>query len=169
MSGRKGAPALLRLSSTLEVGFIRPEYPPALTEPGLETRLPRPEISGNSAINSAIRRRGSRAREPLAADLSDAGSFGSRDAVGSCAPRVGRSGRRGFRGLDYDRALLLLDAIDAAPSHAPLKALQAVRLHTLKGDRQGRLAITVNRRWRITFRFTEGEAYDVVIEDYHRG
>ena len=77
--------------------------------------------------------------------------------------------RRGFRGLDYDRALLLLDAIDAAPSLAPLKALRAVRLHTLKGDRRGRLAMIVNQRWRITFKFTEGEAYDVAIEDYHRG
>lgn len=77
--------------------------------------------------------------------------------------------RRGFRGLDYDRALLLLDAIDAAPSLAPLEALKAVRLHTLKGDRRGRLAMTVNRRWRIAFRLTEGEAYDVAIEDYSRG
>lgn len=77
--------------------------------------------------------------------------------------------RRGFRGLDYERALLLLDAIDAAPSLEPLKALKAVRLHTLKGDRRGRLAMTINRRWRITFRFAEGEAYDVAIEDYHRG
>ena len=29
--------------------------------------------------------------------------------------------------------------------------------------------MTVNQRWRITFRFTEGEAFDVAIEDYHRG
>jgi plasmid maintenance system killer protein len=29
--------------------------------------------------------------------------------------------------------------------------------------------MTINRRWRITFRFAEGEAYDVAIEDYHRG
>ena len=77
--------------------------------------------------------------------------------------------RRGFRGLDYDRALMLLDAIDAASSLEPLSALKAVRLHSLKGDRRGRLAMTVNQRWRITFKFREGEAYDVAIEDYHRG
>jgi plasmid maintenance system killer protein len=29
--------------------------------------------------------------------------------------------------------------------------------------------MTVNQRWRITFKFREGEAYDVAIEDYHRG
>lgn len=77
--------------------------------------------------------------------------------------------RRGFRGLDYDRALLLLDAIDAAPSLEPLRVLRAVRLHVLKGDRRGRQAMTVNRRWRITFRFTDGDAHDVAIEDYHKG
>lgn len=77
--------------------------------------------------------------------------------------------RRGFRGLDYDRALLLLDALDAAPSLEPLKALKAVRLHSLKGDRRGRLAMTVNDPWRITFKFREGDAHDVAIEDYHRG
>ena len=71
--------------------------------------------------------------------------------------------------MDYERALLLLDAIDAASSLAPLRVLRAVRLHTLKGDRRGRQAMTVNRRWRITFRFTDGDAHDVAIEDYHKG
>ena len=54
--------------------------------------------------------------------------------------------RRGFRGLDYERALLLLDALDAAPSLEPLRALQAVKLHALTGDRKGRWAMTVNAR-----------------------
>ena len=77
--------------------------------------------------------------------------------------------RRGFRGLDYDRALMLLDALDAAPSLDPLRALQAVRLHALKGPRQRQRAMTVNARWRVTFRFRDGAAHDVAIEDYHSG
>ena len=77
--------------------------------------------------------------------------------------------RRGFRGLDYERALMLLDALDAAPSLDPLRALQAVRLHALTGDRSGRWAMTVNRRWRVTFRFEGGDAHVVAIEDYHKG
>lgn len=84
--------------------------------------------------------------------------------------RLFEQGRlRGFRGLDYERALVLLDAIDAAPSLEPLKALKSVRLHSLKGDRRGRLAMTVNQRWRITFKFSDGDAHDVAIEDYHKG
>ena len=77
--------------------------------------------------------------------------------------------RRGFRSLDYERALMLFDALDAAPSHEPLRVLQAVRLHALVGDRQGRWAMTVNRRWRVTFRFEGGDAHEVAIEDYHKG
>ena len=77
--------------------------------------------------------------------------------------------QRGFRGLDYERALMLLDALDAAPSLDPLRALQAVRLHALTGDRSGRWAMTANRRWRVTFRFESGHAYEVMIEDYHKG
>jgi len=84
--------------------------------------------------------------------------------------RLFRDGRkRGFRGLDYDRALMLLDALDAAPSLEPLRVLQAVKLHALTGPRQGRWAMTVNARWRITFSFKHGDAHDVAIEDYHKG
>jgi proteic killer suppression protein len=77
--------------------------------------------------------------------------------------------KRGFTGLDYQRALLLLDALDAAASLDSLRVLRAVRLHALTGDRKGRYAMTVNHRWRITFSFADGEAQDVAIEDYHRG
>ena len=77
--------------------------------------------------------------------------------------------RRGFRGLDYDRALMLLDALDAATSLADLRALQAARLHALKGPRKRRWAMTVNARWRITFRLHGGNADEVRIEDYHKG
>ena len=40
-------------------------------------------------------------------------------------------------------------------------------LHRLKGDRKGIWAVAVSRNWRITFRFEEGEFYDVNYEDYH--
>jgi plasmid maintenance system killer protein len=29
--------------------------------------------------------------------------------------------------------------------------------------------MTVNDRWRLTFRFDDGDAHDVAVEDYHRG
>ena len=77
--------------------------------------------------------------------------------------------RRGFRGLDYDRAMSRLDALDAATSLEPLRSLRAARLHALSGPMRGRWAMTVNARWRVTFRFRVGDAHDVLIEDYHIG
>ena len=77
--------------------------------------------------------------------------------------------RRGFRGLDYERALMLLDALDAATSLEPLRKLRGIRLHRLTGSRQGLWAMTVNLRWRVTFRFGDGDAHQVAIEDYHTG
>ena len=29
--------------------------------------------------------------------------------------------------------------------------------------------MTVNRRWRVTFRFGDGNAHEVTVEDYHKG
>ena len=85
------------------------------------------------------------------------------------ARRQGDDRRRGFRGLDYGRALMLLDALEAAGSTDSLRALRACRFHALKGPMHGRYAMTVNDRWRLPFRFRDGNAHDVAIEDYHTG
>ena len=41
------------------------------------------------------------------------------------------------------------------------------RLHPLKGDRQGQWSVRVSGNWRVTFRFSIGEAIDVDLVDYH--
>ena len=41
------------------------------------------------------------------------------------------------------------------------------RLEALKGERQGQYSSRVNERWRICFRWEEGNAYDVEIADDH--
>ena len=58
---------------------------------------------------------------------------------------------------------------DVARSLQDLSPLKSVGLHKLKGDRAGQWAMTVNDRWRICFRFKDGDAYVVEITDYHRG
>jgi plasmid maintenance system killer protein len=40
-------------------------------------------------------------------------------------------------------------------------------LHQMKGDRKGEWAVKVSGNWRITFKFADGHAYDVNLEDYH--
>jgi len=79
------------------------------------------------------------------------------------------SGRISFRGLDFDAAVNLLLALNAAKSLGALSPLKSVGLHQLKGDRKGQWAMTVNDRWRICFEFRKGDAYEVEIVDYHRG
>ena len=45
--------------------------------------------------------------------------------------------------------------------------LPGFRLHSLKGDRLGEWAVDVNKNWRITFEFIDGDAHIVNYEDYH--
>ena len=41
------------------------------------------------------------------------------------------------------------------------------RLEKLRGDQVGRHSIRINDRLRITFRWEEGDAHEVRVEDYH--
>ena len=45
--------------------------------------------------------------------------------------------------------------------------LPGFHLHSLKGNKEGIWAIDVNKNWRITFEFINGDAYIVDYEDYH--
>ena len=46
-------------------------------------------------------------------------------------------------------------------------ALAGYAFHPLKGDRKGTYSVSVSGNWRITFKFFEGDATDVNLEDYH--
>ncbi len=45
--------------------------------------------------------------------------------------------------------------------------IHSYNLHELKGNREGTWSVTVRANWRITFRFENGNAFDVNFEDYH--
>ena len=85
----------------------------------------------------------------------------------SATRRLFETGKSRFPGLDVDAALELLAVLNAAGRLDHISPLKSVGLHPLKGDRKGQWAMTVNRRWRICFRFKDGDAYDVEIVDYH--
>jgi proteic killer suppression protein len=61
-----------------------------------------------------------------------------------------------------------LDALHAATSLTDVAAVPGNRLEVLKGYRKGRYSLRVNQQYRLTFRFADGDAYDVRCEDYHR-
>lgn len=65
------------------------------------------------------------------------------------------------------RAVMRLTQLDAAVRIEDLREPPSNRLEALRGDRAGQWSIRVNDQWRLCFRFTHGEAFDVEIVDYH--
>jgi proteic killer suppression protein len=57
--------------------------------------------------------------------------------------------------------------LNAAERLVDLRIPPGNRLEKLSGDREGEHSIRINDRWRICFRWREGDAYDVEIVDYH--
>ncbi|HEX8512239.1 MAG TPA: type II toxin-antitoxin system RelE/ParE family toxin [Allosphingosinicella sp.] len=62
-----------------------------------------------------------------------------------------------------------LRAINRARKLHDLRVPRGNRLEELKGNRKGTYSIRINDQWRICFRWVDGDAHDVRIEDYHRG
>lgn len=65
------------------------------------------------------------------------------------------------------RILRKLDILDAATSIKDIYRVPGCSGHALVGDRAGEYAIEVNGPWRLVFRFKDGDAYDVGLEQYH--
>ena len=66
-----------------------------------------------------------------------------------------------------NRALAKLRILNRAKILDDLRNPPGNKLHTLKDDRAGQHAIWISGKWRLCFRFTDGNAYDVEIVDYH--
>ncbi len=60
----------------------------------------------------------------------------------------------------------ILARLDAAVAPADMN-LPGWRFHPLTGDRKGEYAVWVSENWRITFAWSDGDAIDVDLEDYH--
>ncbi|MBB3235148.1 type II toxin-antitoxin system RelE/ParE family toxin [Phyllobacterium endophyticum] len=64
------------------------------------------------------------------------------------------------------RIASILAALDSADTTQDMDR-PSLKLHPLKGNRQGRWAVTVRANWRVTFSMSDGNAFDVDFEDYH--
>jgi toxin HigB-1 len=62
------------------------------------------------------------------------------------------------------RKLVLLDAAEALED---LRVPPGNRLEKLVGDRAGQYSIRINDQWRICFQWSDRDAYEVEITDYH--
>ena len=72
----------------------------------------------------------------------------------------------------YDAALhakidevLALLRVDWGPAELTADGWQ---VHRLTGDRKGAYAVAISGRYRVVFRFEDGDAYDVDVVDYHK-
>jgi proteic killer suppression protein len=64
-------------------------------------------------------------------------------------------------------ALRKLLMLDAAITLEDLRVPPGNRLEKLVGDRQGQHSVRINDQWRICFEWSDGDAYEVEIVDYH--
>jgi proteic killer suppression protein len=64
-------------------------------------------------------------------------------------------------------ALRKLLMLDAAEELRDLASPLGNRLEKLAGDRAGQYSIRINDQWRICFRWSDADAYDVEMTDYH--
>lgn len=60
-----------------------------------------------------------------------------------------------------------LKMLDVAARVVDLESPPGNRLKALKGGMKGRYSIRVNEQYRVTFRWENGHAFEVAVEDYH--
>jgi len=57
--------------------------------------------------------------------------------------------------------------INNAQTIDDLRIPPANRLEKLKGKRKGQYSVRINDQWRVCFRWSKGDAFEVEITDYH--
>ncbi len=67
----------------------------------------------------------------------------------------------------HEIALYKLDVINAPQALDDLRSPPGNRLEALRGELEGFHSIRINNQWRIIFRWSENNASDVQIIDYH--
>jgi proteic killer suppression protein len=92
-------------------------------------------------------------------------SFGDETTVDLFRERNTRAARRIPREL-WRVAQRKLKAIDVAARLEDLTVPAGNRLERLKGDHAGRHSIRINDQYRVTFRWEQGHAHEVRVEDY---
>lgn len=66
-------------------------------------------------------------------------------------------------------ALRKLRMLNRAMNLNDLRVPPANRLEKMKGDRVNRYSIRINDQWRICFKWSGNDAFEVEIVDYHKG
>ena len=93
-------------------------------------------------------------------------SFRDRDTRSILEGADTKGARRRLPTRLWRKARAKLDQIDAATDVSQL-ATPSNRLHSLSGDRASQYAIRIDPQYRVCFEWSEGDAWNVEITDYH--
>jgi len=74
--------------------------------------------------------------------------------------------KKGVNAAHARRLTALLDILDAAEVASDM-AVSGSNFHPLKGDMDGFFSVSISGNWRLIFRFTGKDAFDVDYVDYH--
>ena len=78
-----------------------------------------------------------------------------------------REKARRFPASIHRAALRKLRMLHRARSLQDLRVPPGNRLEVLKGERKGQYSVRINEQFRVCFRWSSGDAFDVEIVDYH--
>ena len=67
----------------------------------------------------------------------------------------------------HERARDLLDALNSIAKVDDLKLPPSNRLHKLKGDLKEYWSVSINKQWRVIFKWDGSNASEVEVTDYH--
>jgi len=76
---------------------------------------------------------------------------------------------KGIKADHVKKIRQVLTVLDAARELDDIKSVIPLRCHSLTGHRKKEHAVWVNKNWRITFIFDDGNVYLTNYEDYHDG
>jgi proteic killer suppression protein len=74
---------------------------------------------------------------------------------------------RSFPSELHTSARKKLAMVHAAKQLIDLRVPPGSKLEALAGNRKGYHSIRINNQWRVVFKFENGNAHDVTVEDYH--
>lgn len=76
---------------------------------------------------------------------------------------------KGIRSDHIKKLRQILAILHNATSLQDLESFPSLKCHALSGFRKEEHAVWVNKNWRVTFVFNEGDVYLTDYEDYHDG
>ena len=76
---------------------------------------------------------------------------------------------KGIKAEHVKKLRQILAVLHAANSIEDIQSIRALRCHELSGNRKKEHAVWVNKNWRVTFIFEDGDVYLTNYEDYHGG